>query len=206
MCANCELGLWEEEQICPICARPSRYGLPHTYCHQSYALDGLTCIWAYEGIARKIITRAKYNFYFDLLGELFNRAGDIWERPEYSYWLRFLKDQPVVVPVPLHTARLRERGFNQAEVIGKLLARNLKLEIRNLLVKTRDTGHQVGRTRQERLAALEGAFQISKSKVQIPPAVLLVDDVWTTGSTLSECAKVLKKAGVKKVWGLVLAR
>lgn len=207
LCKNCEVGLWEEQQICPICARLSRYGLPHEYCHKSYALDGLTGLWAYEGAARKIITRAKYHFYFDLLNELFLRAGDILDRPEYTYFQRFLAEKPLIVPVPLHPKRLKERGFNQAEVIAKLVARYWKQDTRNLLVKTRDTGHQVGRTREDRIENINGAFELNRaSRFMNHASILLVDDVWTTGATLSECAKTLKKAGVKKVWGLVLAR
>lgn len=206
LCDKCEIGLWEEQQICPICTRLSRYGLPHPYCHASYSLDGLTCLWAYEGAARKIVTKAKYNFYFDLLSELFIRAGAILDRPEYTYLRRFLESKPVVVPVPLHPHRLKMRGFNQAEVIGKLVTRFWGLGFSNLLIKTKDTGHQVGRTREERLDIIKDAFALSVKHLALPPAVLLVDDVWTTGATLSECAKTLKKSGVKKVWGLALAR
>jgi predicted amidophosphoribosyltransferase len=72
----------------------------------------------------------------------------------------------------------------------------------------RDTGRQVERSREERLKAMEGAFkfEILNLKFEIPKAVLLVDDVWTTGATMSEAAKTLKAAGVETVWGWVLAR
>lgn len=204
VCESCKVGLWEEEQICPICTRNSRYGLPHKYCHKAYCLDGLTCLWAYEGIARAIIKKAKYRFFYDLLQELVVRSQEL-ERPEFGYFLRFLETKPTVVPVPLHEKRYRERGFNQAEVIGKLVAGRWSLAMNNLLIRTKDTGHQAGRERSARLEAVKNAFQL-KTKDQLPKAVLLVDDVWTTGATLSECCKVLKKAGVKQVWGLVLSR
>jgi len=80
------VGLWEEEQICPVCTRNSRYGLPHKYCHKSYGLDGLTCLWSYEGIAKKIIKKAKYKYFYDLLGELINLP----EGGEYFYLQKFL--------------------------------------------------------------------------------------------------------------------
>ena len=185
LCASCEIGLWEEQQICPICRRLSRYGLPHSYCHASYSLDGLTCLWAYEGAARKIVTKAKYAFYFDLLSELFVRAGAILDRPEYTYLQRFLAEKPVIVPVPLHPNRLKSRGFNQAEVIAKLVAKSWGLEMKKLLIKTVDTAHQVGKIRADRLENMTGAF----TSVGRADKVLLVDDVWTTGATLSECAK-----------------
>lgn len=206
VCDKCQVGLWEEEQICPVCTRSSRYGLRHATCSQPRALDGLTCLWAYEGIAKKIIQKAKYRFYYDLLRELSVAGDQLSVRPEFSHFLKFLETKPAVVPVPLYSSREKWRGFNQAKIIADLVARSWMLDTRDLLIKTRETGQQVGRTRQERVDAQKNAFQISNSKFQIPPEVLLVDDVWTTGATLSECCRVLKKAGVKQVWGLVLAR
>ncbi len=202
VCESCKVGLWEEEQICPICTRNSRYGSPHKYCHKAYCLDGLTCLWAYEGIAKKIIKEAKYKYFYDLLGQLINFP----EGEEYFYLRKFLENKPIVVPVPLHEKRYRERGFNQAEVIAKSFAARHKLACNgHLLVRIKDTGHQAGREREARLEAVKNAFVLS-AKGYVPSAVLLVDDVWTTGATMSECCRVLKIVGVKKVWGLVLAR
>lgn len=204
VCQNCEVGLWEEEQICPICSRSSRYGLRHAYCHNAYGLDGLTCFWAYEGVARKIITKAKYKSLFELLSELIVKSNS--ERVEFTGLEKFLESKPMIVPVPLSPSRERWRGFNQAKIITDLVGREWRLEGRDLLMRIKDSGQQVGRTRQERLDTVINSFQISKFKFQIPQAILLVDDVWTTGATMSECCKVLKKSGVKQVWGLVLAR
>lgn len=213
VCHECEVGLWEEEQICPICRRVSRYGLKHKYCHEPYSLDGLTCLWAYEGVARAIIKKAKYRFFYDLLRELISLPVDqLSVRPEFNYFLKYLETKPVVVPVPLYPKRLRERGFNQAEMIAKMFSQIWHLELNDCLIRVKDTGHQVGRTRIERLLALENAFQTSPSVPLLNSGegrranILLVDDVWTTGATMNECGKTLKKAGVKRVWGLVLAR
>ncbi len=203
VCSECEVGLWEEEQICPVCARNSRYGLPHKYCHEPYSLDGLMCLWAYDGMARKLISRAKYKGRFDLLKFFILNFKFEINIPMFKF-NEFLKEKPVVVPVPLHPKRLRERGFNQAEIFAKAFAVRHSLAFNShLLQRVKDTGHQVGRTREERLKAVEGAFCITPLK---NTSVLLVDDVWTTGATMNECCKTLKKAGVKKVWGLVLAR
>lgn len=205
VCENCKVGLWEEEQICPICTRNSRYGLVHKYCHRPWGLDGLACLWAYEGVAKKIIKKAKYKFFYDMLGELISLP----EGEEYFYLQKFLESQPVVVPVPLHEKRYRERGFNQAEIIAKAFAARHSLAYNgHLLLRTRDTGHQAGRERDERLKAVQGAFKISNysNSPNLPKNILLVDDVWTTGATMSECCKILKQNGAKQVWGLVLAR
>ena len=207
VCKSCQVGLWEEEQICPICTRNSRYGLPHKYCHKAYGLDGLTCFWAYDGVAKKIIKKVKYRYFYDVLRELIVNSSEFRDRPEFSYLAKFLEMKPIIVPVPLNEKRYRERGFNQADVIGRAFAARHKLAFdSHLLLRTRDTGHQAGRTRAERLLALENSMKIVNCKLKIPQAILLVDDVWTTGATMSECCRVLKIAGVKRVWGLVLAR
>lgn len=208
----------EEEQICPVCRRGSRYGEKHKYCYESWSLEGLTCFWKYEGLVKKLIAEAKYNFYYDQLNELSERSWKLIERVEFGKLRKFLELGLVVVPVPLAKKRLRERGFNQAEIISKSLATRYKLaQDSHRLMKMKETEQQVGKSREERLENLEGAFSTTLSNpppnlgggrkgVVFPRAVLLVDDVWTTGATLSECAKVLRQAGVRRVWGVVLAR
>lgn len=202
VCSECEVGLWEEEQICPTCRRASRYGLKHKYCHEPYSLDGLMCLWAYEGVAQKIIKKAKYKGRFDVLEFLISNF-EFLNKPELFNFQKYLETKPVVVPVPLHPKRLRERGFNQALIISKVFSQIWHLELNDCLIRVKDTGHQVGRTRSERLLALENAFTAPSNPLR---GVVLVDDVWTTGATMNECCKTLKKAGVKKIWGLVLAR
>jgi len=203
VCESCEVGLWEEEQICPVCGWASRYGLKHKYCRQPYSLDGLTCLWAYEGVARKIISKAKYRFYYDMLSELL-RGSKSLGMPAVGAQVP-LDACPVVVPVPLYSKREKWRGFNQAEMIGRWLAEKENLESRNLLVRVKNTGQQVGKLRRERLENIKNAFQL-RATSYLPRAILLVDDVWTSGATMAECCWVLKKAGVKYVWGWVLAR
>jgi ComF family protein len=167
-------------------------------------------MWEYEGLIRKLITQSKYKYYFNYLRELsvfsYVDIGHLSGRVEFYYFEEFLKQKPVVVPVPLYRERERRRGFNQAKIIGQSLAVRHKLSlIDNWLVRVRDTGQQVGRSREERLGAMRGAFA-TKDGRQIPENVVLTDDVWTTGATMRECAAVLRKMGVKRVWGFALAR
>lgn len=203
VCSECEVGLWEEEQICPVCCRASRYGLRHKYCREPYSLDGLTALWAYEGIARRLIAKAKYTFRYDYLREFSNFNYQFSNKPEFNQFLKFLEMKPVAVAVPLYKNREKWRGFNQAEMIAKWVGETWELSTQKLLERVKDTGQQMMRNRVERLVAMEDAFRING---QVPKNILLVDDVWTSGATMRECAKVLKKSGVKKVWGLVLAR
>jgi ComF family protein len=105
-----------------------------------------------------------------------------------------------VVPVPLHRARLRERGFNQAE----LLARELGLRVDcQLLRRRKNTPSQTGLTRPQRAFNLAGAFEVRGTP---PRSVLVLDDVYTTGSTLHEISRTLKRAGASRVEALTVAR
>ncbi|MGH8093596.1 MAG: ComF family protein [Chthoniobacterales bacterium] len=112
----------------------------------------------------------------------------------------------LIVPVPLHPARQRERGFNQAELLAIELRRESCLPLRNVLQRTRYTTTQTQFDRSERMENLRGAFRLRRGCDVQDLRMLLVDDVLTTGSTLSECASVLKKAGALSVHAATAAR
>ena len=118
-------------------------------------------------------------------------------------------DSLLVIPVPLHATKLHQRGFNQSELIAKAMLKHkilgLNLELApELLLRTRPTQSQVGYTRQQRIANLRGAFRADDAVNGCN--ILLVDDVFTTGTTVSECARVLRRAGAEKVWVATIAR
>ena len=116
-----------------------------------------------------------------------------------------------VVPVPLHARKQAQRGFNQAEVIArsalKELARPMRYELcPGILLRRRETGSQIGLTRHQRRLNLRGAFAVNDLTPILKRDVLLVDDVFTTGTTASECARVLLRAGAARVWVATVAR
>lgn len=113
----------------------------------------------------------------------------------------------VVVPVPLHASRLRERGYNQAELIARPLAKRLGLPLRSyLLVRTRPRPEKLKLTRKERWRTVRGAYAMRSAAKIDKVRVLLVDDVFTTGATLDSCAQALRKAGADRVVALTAAR
>lgn len=123
-----------------------------------------------------------------------------------------IADSPIVVtPVPLFATKLRQRGFNQSELIARSAVRlmpeesRLKLDAR-ILQRCRDTRSQIGLSRQQRIENVRGAFVIVKPEAIANRNVLLVDDVFTTGTTISECARVLRRAGAVKVFVATVAR
>ena len=112
-----------------------------------------------------------------------------------------------ILPVPLHRKREKMRGFNQAELLGRSISRLSSLPLlRGVLVKTRNTPAQVSLEAAERETNLRGAFEVRKPALVKGQTVLLVDDVFTTGSTLRECSRVLGQSGALEVRALTLAR
>ncbi len=112
-----------------------------------------------------------------------------------------------IVPVPLHPKRKKERGFNQAQIIAKELARIKGIELRDkLLVKTKNVRPQTSLRIEERAENVSGAFGVAKGERIKEKVLLLVDDVYTTGSTIRECSSVLREAGVKEVKALTVAQ
>lgn len=121
---------------------------------------------------------------------------------------RFCQEsKPTIIPIPLFWYKENERGFNQASLFGKKLANELNLQFSDkILVRTKNVPSQTKLTQKERKENVKGIFSVSPIVHSSSFSILLVDDVWTTGATLKEATRVLKEGGVKKVWGLTMAR
>jgi len=170
------------------------------------AIDGLFCIFPYQGIIRKAILKLKYNFVSDLAKEF----NDLVVRL-LKLSILDLSDCLTLIPIPLHWHRKNWRGFNQVEIFGKRLAQRLKINFSpDLLVRVRATKPQAKlkgkQAKQKRKENVKNAFRINSKYQILNTKYLLFDDVWTTGATMKECARVLKNAGAKKVFGLTLTR
>jgi ComF family protein len=158
----------------------------------------------YEGSLRGLIHLLKYEGVVPaapVLGELLADA--------ISELLPDCGNSAVIVPVPLHANKRRARGFNQAERLARYAVKYLprKLELApQVLVRQRATDSQVGLTREQRLENLRGAFHVERPALIRGRKVIVVDDVMTTGTTVSECARVLKHAGAERVWAATVAR
>ena len=167
---------------------------------RTYAFDRARSYARYEAGLIRAIVMLKFD-RIEPLGEWFaERLVEVVRREQ-------LPDADIVVPVPLHRRRLRERGYNQADLIAKPLARRLKLPYRPvLLVRKRPRPDRHILTLRERWESVRGAFATQNPSQVDNLRVLLVDDVLTTGATLDACAKVLREAGAKSVIGLTVAR
>ncbi len=204
ICKKCELGLEVSNLRCPVCSKPSLTGKSCDKCDG--VLDGLVTVWKFNGLAREGIHWFKFKGARDVIVDFVELAGRyINDSPsrfrEFGEFV-FL-DDVVFSFVPSSEKRRKKRGYNQAEIISSEVSKLFRKESVRLLSKVRDTKPQVELSREERLDNLDGIFSFVGDNV--PERVVLVDDVVTTGSTLSECAKVLKRAGVSEIWGFALA-
>ena len=192
--------------ICLVCNRASIDGLTHPGCKGKYTIDGAFCAISYKGIVKKLIYNFKYKPYLaDLkkfLVELFYESiiqQEIFQKVYQKY-------SPVLVPIPLHSKRLRKRGYNHAQLLADGLSKNLNLKLIEVLQRTRETKSQFGLKLKDRKENLKDAFSFNAKYSILNTNILLVDDILTTGSTLLEGARILKRNGAKRVWGLTLAR
>lgn len=198
----------DNQRICPVCEKPSIGGHTHPRCLKKDSLDGLTSIFAYKGLIAKAITKLKYKFLYDIANDLvevfLSSCGE-----DLAFCNYCQKEKPIFVPIPLHPSRLRWRGFNQSELLGKMIAKNLGLNfVPDLLVRTKNTKPQMELTEKQRQENIRDAFSVNYNSSFIihNSSILVFDDVWTSGATIKEAGKILKTNGAKKVWGLTIAR
>jgi ComF family protein len=162
---------------------------------------------SYEGGLRELVHLLKYDGV--------RPAANVLGRMLYAAICKIEPELPagtvLLIPVPLYKAKRRHRGFNQAELIARAAIRSGSLSGRldlrtDVLIRKRDTASQIGLTSHQRRENLRGAFGVKNSEAVRAREVLLVDDVFTTGTTASECARVLRRAGATKVWVATTAR
>lgn len=198
------------EAICPVCEKLAVDGITHPRCKTRYSLDGLTSFFHYDGSVRKAVKSIKYRFVYDLAEEFISLVPSKIYLPS-----TFNSLQSILVPIPLHPSRLRERGFNQAEKLGSLWAAQLHIPVRtDILKRVKKTEPQVSLKREERLKNMENVFAINPSTIYsdrigvypLPSTIFLFDDVFTTGATMRSAANVLKRNGAKFVWAVTMAR
>jgi ComF family protein len=196
LCARCAADLPHlPEALCPVCAMPSPAGAICGACLKDPPrFDATRAAYAYDFPLDRIVQALKYQgrlAVLPFLGEAL-AAGDIG-------------DADLIVPLPLHPSRLKERGFNQALEIARVVSRHTHIPIDwRSCERSHDSAPQASLPRAERRRNVRGAFLCRTDLAG--QRIAVVDDVMTTGSTLDEFARVLKKAGAVHVTNLVVAR
>ncbi|HLW36210.1 MAG TPA: ComF family protein [Chthoniobacterales bacterium] len=207
LCADCEAKLSRiVPPFCAKCSEPFDGAITTTFScancsHRVLHFDAAISAYRSRGIARHVILNFKYGKQFHL-------------RHLVGGWLiSALNDSRIqdrkfdaIVPVPLHPARQRERGFNQAVLLAERVSAHIGVPVAPALKRVRFTTTQTAFDRAERIQNLRDAFRLRKNADVRRLDVLLIDDVLTTGSTLSECARVLKQNGAASVYAATAAR
>jgi competence protein ComFC len=192
--------------FCHCCSRPFEGLIDGEFCcpnceDRAPAFDCAVANYQAKGVLRDLIHRFKYSRQYYLRSVLAHCL------------LEAMKDARIcacpvdcLVPVPLHPTKLRERGFNQATALAESLSKPMRLPILRCIERHRYTDTQTRFDRVERMQNLRNAFALRKNSDVRGKHLLLVDDVLTTGSTLHECAQVLRKAGAESVRAITVAR
>lgn len=200
LCPICKEIVDEDGQICDSCAT-KLYPLDTAKIFPD-VLDGVMRITRYRGGTRSILRKLKFDNDLNALPELQKILGDVSNRPEIK---NFIKGIDAAAFVPLHQKRLKERGYNQTELLFRdwLVAQGLTAA--NLLIRIKATPKLYNLNRTERQEALNGAFDLAKGADVRGKNILIVDDIYTTGATAAGCAHVLKAAGAAKIFMLAFA-
>jgi len=178
--------------------------MTHVRCKRPWGLDGLVFLWPYEGVVRKALLKLKYKFALEVARELAKHTVNTLKERKVALPL-----QSSFVPIPLYWLRKNWRGFNQVEEVGKLVTKSMNWDFQpDLLVRKRLKRPQTDLKKDERTKNVQGVFSVKhhNSSFVIPDSIILFDDILTTGATINEAAKVLKRNKVKQVWGLTIAR
>ena len=190
-----------EKQLCIVCQKPAPFGKTHPECVSKNKLDGIISALPYkQRDAANLIETFKYKFIDGISPKLSRLlVEEIKNQGLEGYFSEF-----IINPVPLHPKRMNWRGFNQAQLIASALSKDLNITMDEKLVeRIRFTRPQTKLKREQRLENIQNAFTLTKP--QALNKYLLVDDVVTTGATLNEIARLLKKSGANEVWAVTAA-
>jgi competence protein ComFC len=207
LCPDCLSTMEIMENCFCLCSKPSIMPGPGKCrrCRDSSFLDGLHFSVSYKNnLAKNLIRQFKYEPY----------AKELSDSLVSLIITHFALMQQIpagvdfaLVAVPISKNKLKRRGYNQSLEIAKKLAENWKIPpIEDCLVKEKETKSQMELSREERMENIKGVFSIKDATAIKNKKVFLIDDVYTTGATMSECARVLKQAGASQVWGIAVAR
>jgi len=185
--------------VCPKCKKETRKGEFCPGCQNNFILDRVLVAGNFQDPSlSKLVKIYKYNFAKEISQILGEFLFLFLEKNNFHFKNAYL------VPVPLHAKRLRFRGFNQSEELAKVISEKTNISLNTNLQRTKYSTPQSNLNRTQRLNNLQNCFSYQGENLQ-QKNIILVDDVATTNTTLNECAKVLKKHGANRVYGLVVA-
>jgi ComF family protein len=198
ICAGCGAHAGAAEPFCASCRSELRWLRPEPVSSGDPPLE----LWApvaYEGPAQGIVRALKFR---GATGAASAMAAQIAANAPPGW----IAEPAHLVPVPLHPARARKRGYNQAALLARALADRTALAVNDCLARAGPRGTQVGRDRSQRLDGIAGTVGLKAQRAPPPGRAILIDDVITTGATLAACARALREAGASSVLAIGYAR
>ena len=193
---------------CPVCARETECGVVCGQCREKSSLDSMMSLVRYteNSLVAKLLHEFKYNYVEAAQSSFENIFAYFFNKKEFFLEFGFYAEFDAIVSVPLHARRFAKRGFNQSDMFSHLLSLQFGVPVVRLLKRNVFTRPQVGLSHEDRQKNVLSAFTCSSSHLLVGKRILLVDDVFTTGSTMQECARTLKAAGAAEVHGFTFAR
>lgn len=191
-----------DNSICNKCyINIKKYEINLETNNKNKEFDEGICLYKYKELIRDKIIEYKFqdkSYLYKTFGEIVLKNKKI---------CGILKKYDIIIPVPTHKKRKLKRGYNQTELIAKYVARNSNITcIINSLVKAKNIISQTELNKKERISNVKDAFTIKNQEKIYNKRIILFDDIYTTGSTLNECSKVLKSAGANKIFILTIAK
>ena len=203
VCGIC--GKLNENFLCEKCKKALEteavFGVDNIIENNIKYFDEHIYIFQYEGIIRRLILKYKFKeeaYLYKTFVNFLLKNKKLFEK---------IKKYDTIIPVPISKKRYKIRGYNQSELIGKELAKKLKINIETeYLFKVKNIIEQSKLSKEERTKNIQGVYKLIKKEKIKNKKILLIDDVYTTGSTVNECSKILRKANPKKIGVFTLAK
>lgn len=195
LCVTCRLDVVTKTQTCYNCNHRSPGGRTCASCRKHSQLAGVIVAAHYDGVVKQLVHALKYQAQVAAAAVMTDLLTPLLDPTDFD----------LVITIPGAPSHYRGRGYHQAQLIGRRVARRLGLPYRTVLGRL-EVPSQVGSSRAERLAQVTDSFWLRGASVVKGQRILVLDDVLTTGATLSEAATVLTAAGAQSVWGAVVAK
>ena len=193
-CYLCDNRLSEgEEIICDDCWKNMEQGCAFVEGNDEFEFNKFHWMYIFNDKILELVHLLKYSGITKLSGHFIDQASNRIIKND------FYKDIDLIIPVPLHKVRLRERGYNQSKLIADELSRLLSIPVKTNLIRTKNNKSQTGLNRKERIKNVLNIFEVKEIEDLKEKNIILVDDILTTGATLNECTRVLKMSGAGNV-------
>lgn len=201
ICQNCKnTYLVPNLPECAVCRRISTDYKTHKHCQESFPLNKVVILWRYNTLAKRLMKKFKYNLRYQAVLDLLE-----WGIPTFD---KHLNKRTLLIPVPSSVNTLRDRGFNQAEIIADTIADSLSLESIPALKRISGSNRQAGHSRKDRLSQSETSFLPDMTRLEKfkNRELCIVDDVCTTGTTIKNCALALERYNPRGISAIALFR